>query len=68
MRWKGHFSAAALVRGARGDRVGFDEIHHLGAAGTELSSTDLARIGEALSRIKVQGDRYPARLAALVGR
>jgi len=24
-----------LVRGARGDRVGFDEIHHLGAAGTE---------------------------------
>jgi len=41
---------------------------NLGAAGIELSSTDLARIGEALSRIQVQGDRYPARLAALVGR
>jgi len=41
---------------------------NLGAAGIELSSTDLARIGVALSRIQVQGDRYPARLAALVGR
>jgi len=41
---------------------------NLGAAGIELSSTDLARIGEALSRIQVQGDRYPARLAALVDR
>ena len=41
---------------------------NLGAAEIELSSTDLARIGEALSRIQVQGDRYPARLAALVGR
>jgi aryl-alcohol dehydrogenase-like predicted oxidoreductase len=41
---------------------------NLGAAGIELSSTDLSRIGEALARIQVQGDRYPARLAALVGR
>jgi len=41
---------------------------NLGAAGIELTSTDLARIGEALSCIQVQGERYPARLAALVGR
>ncbi len=41
---------------------------NLGAAGIELTSTDLARIGDALSRIQVQGDRYSARLAALVGR
>jgi aryl-alcohol dehydrogenase-like predicted oxidoreductase len=41
---------------------------NLGAAGLELTSMDLARIGDALSRIQVQGDRYPARLAALVGR
>jgi aryl-alcohol dehydrogenase-like predicted oxidoreductase len=41
---------------------------NLGAPGIELSSTDLSRIGEALARIQVQGDRYPARLAALVGR
>jgi aryl-alcohol dehydrogenase-like predicted oxidoreductase len=41
---------------------------NLGAAGIELAAADLARIGEALARIQVQGDRYPARLAALVGR
>ena len=41
---------------------------NLGAAGIELTSADLARIGEALVRIKVQGDRYPAHLAALAGR
>ena len=41
---------------------------NLGAAGIELTSADLARIGEALVRVQVQGDRYPARLAALVGR
>jgi aryl-alcohol dehydrogenase-like predicted oxidoreductase len=41
---------------------------NLGATGIELAAADLARIGEALARIQVQGDRYPARLAALVGR
>jgi hypothetical protein len=41
---------------------------NLGAAGIELTGKDLSRIGEALARIEVQGDRYPARLAALVGR
>jgi aryl-alcohol dehydrogenase-like predicted oxidoreductase len=41
---------------------------NLGAAGLELTARDLSRIGEALARIEVQGDRYPPRLAALVGR
>jgi aryl-alcohol dehydrogenase-like predicted oxidoreductase len=41
---------------------------NLGAAEIALSSTDLSRIGEALARVQVQGDRYPPRLAALVGR
>jgi pyridoxine 4-dehydrogenase len=41
---------------------------NLGAARIELAAADLARIEEALARIQVQGDRYPARLAALVGR
>jgi aryl-alcohol dehydrogenase-like predicted oxidoreductase len=41
---------------------------NLGAAGLELTPADLARIGEALARIQVQGERYPPRLAALVGR
>jgi pyridoxine 4-dehydrogenase len=41
---------------------------NLGAAGIALAAADLARIGEALARIQVHGDRYPARLAALVGR
>jgi aryl-alcohol dehydrogenase-like predicted oxidoreductase len=41
---------------------------NLGAARIELSGADLARIGAALARVQVQGDRYPARLAALVGR
>ncbi len=41
---------------------------NLGAAALELSPGDLDRIHEALGRIKVQGDRYPAHLAARVGR
>ncbi|HSM93267.1 MAG TPA: aldo/keto reductase [Anaeromyxobacteraceae bacterium] len=41
---------------------------NLGAAAIELGEEELARIGEALARIPVQGDRYPPRLAALVGR
>ena len=38
------------------------------AAALELTADDLRRIEDALARIQVQGDRYPARLAALVGR
>jgi len=41
---------------------------NLGAAPLELGSDDLARIGAALAAVQVQGERYPARLAALVGR
>ena len=38
------------------------------AAAIELSTEDLKKIGNALSRIQVQGDRYPAHLAARVGK
>jgi aryl-alcohol dehydrogenase-like predicted oxidoreductase len=41
---------------------------NLGAAAIELTSDDLDRIEKALSNIKVQGDRYPAHLAARAGR
>jgi pyridoxine 4-dehydrogenase len=41
---------------------------NVGAAAVELTSSDLARIGEALARIQVQGDRYPAHLASRAGR
>jgi aryl-alcohol dehydrogenase-like predicted oxidoreductase len=41
---------------------------NLGAAAIELTDDDLRRIEEALSNIKVQGDRYPAHLAARAGR
>jgi len=40
----------------------------LRAAGLELAKGDLRQIGEALARIKVQGDRYPPHLAARTGR
>jgi aryl-alcohol dehydrogenase-like predicted oxidoreductase len=39
-----------------------------GAAAINLTSEDLRRISEALAQIKIQGDRYPAQLAALTGR
>jgi aryl-alcohol dehydrogenase-like predicted oxidoreductase len=39
-----------------------------GAASIDLTSEDLRQIGEALAQIKVQGERYPAQLAALTGR
>jgi aryl-alcohol dehydrogenase-like predicted oxidoreductase len=39
-----------------------------GAASVELTPGDLSRIGEALSSIKIIGDRYPAHLQALVDR
>jgi aryl-alcohol dehydrogenase-like predicted oxidoreductase len=38
------------------------------AAAVELTSDDLREISDALTRIKVQGDRYPAHLAARAGR
>jgi len=41
---------------------------NLGAAGVELTPDDLRDIDGALSKITVQGDRYPAHLAARVGR
>jgi aryl-alcohol dehydrogenase-like predicted oxidoreductase len=41
---------------------------NIGAAELELAPEDLRRVGDALSRIKVQGDRYPAHLAATVGK
>jgi aryl-alcohol dehydrogenase-like predicted oxidoreductase len=51
---------------------GTTKLHRLqenvGAAALELTGADLHRIGEALARITVQGDRYPAHLAARAGR
>jgi aryl-alcohol dehydrogenase-like predicted oxidoreductase len=41
---------------------------NVGAAAVELTSEDLRRIGDALAKITVQGDRYPAHLAARAGR
>jgi aryl-alcohol dehydrogenase-like predicted oxidoreductase len=41
---------------------------NLGAAAVELTADDLRQIGESLAAIKVEGDRYPAHLAARVGR
>ena len=41
---------------------------NLGAADVELKPEDLAGIAEVLAAIKVEGARYPARLAALTGR
>jgi aryl-alcohol dehydrogenase-like predicted oxidoreductase len=38
------------------------------AAAIELGAGDLSAIGDALANIKVHGDRYPAHLAATVGR
>jgi aryl-alcohol dehydrogenase-like predicted oxidoreductase len=41
---------------------------NIGAAAIGLTSDDLRRIGDALTHIQVQGDRYPAHLAARAGR
>jgi aryl-alcohol dehydrogenase-like predicted oxidoreductase len=41
---------------------------NLNSANVELVQADLSEIGEELSKISVQGDRYPAHLQALVGR
>ncbi len=51
---------------------GTTKLHRLkenvGAAAVELTTEDLRRIGDALAQITVQGDRYPASLAARTGR
>lgn len=41
---------------------------NLGAATVELTAADLGQIEEALAQVQVQGERYPAQLAALVGK
>jgi len=41
---------------------------NIGAAAITLTAADLQHIGAALAEIEVQGDRYPAHLAARVGR
>jgi aryl-alcohol dehydrogenase-like predicted oxidoreductase len=41
---------------------------NVGAAAVELTSDDLREIEAVLSRVEVQGDRYPAHLQARVGR
>jgi aryl-alcohol dehydrogenase-like predicted oxidoreductase len=51
---------------------GTTKLHRLeenvGATAVSLNAADLKRIGEALASIEVQGDRYPAHLAARVGK
>jgi aryl-alcohol dehydrogenase-like predicted oxidoreductase len=51
---------------------GTTKLHRLkenvAAAAVELTPDDLRQIGEALADIKVQGDRYPAHLAARTGK
>jgi aryl-alcohol dehydrogenase-like predicted oxidoreductase len=41
---------------------------NVGGADVELSPEDLRRIGEALAQVQVQGERYPAHLAARSGK
>jgi aryl-alcohol dehydrogenase-like predicted oxidoreductase len=41
---------------------------NVAGTGVELTEDDLRRINDALAHIKVQGDRYPAHLAARAGR
>ena len=41
---------------------------NLGAANVELRATDLSEIDNAVSKIEVQGVRYPERLAQMVAR
>jgi aryl-alcohol dehydrogenase-like predicted oxidoreductase len=41
---------------------------NVGAAEVQLTSDDLRQIGDALASIKVEGDRYPAHLAARAGK
>jgi aryl-alcohol dehydrogenase-like predicted oxidoreductase len=41
---------------------------NIGSAGIELTGDDLRRIGEALTEVQIQGDRYPAHLAKRTGK
>jgi hypothetical protein len=41
---------------------------NLGALAVELTPVELRSIEEAVSRVPVQGERYPAHLQKLVGR
>jgi aryl-alcohol dehydrogenase-like predicted oxidoreductase len=41
---------------------------NLGAANVQLSEADLAEIAQTLSEVQVEGARYPAALASMVGR
>jgi aryl-alcohol dehydrogenase-like predicted oxidoreductase len=41
---------------------------NIGATTVELTAADLGEIDSASSKIKVQGDRYPAHLEQLTGR
>jgi aryl-alcohol dehydrogenase-like predicted oxidoreductase len=41
---------------------------NIGGADIELAPDDLRKIGDALAQIQVQGDRYPAHLAARASR
>jgi aryl-alcohol dehydrogenase-like predicted oxidoreductase len=41
---------------------------NIGAAAIELNQNELRQIEEILAPVKVQGDRYPAHLAAIAGR
>jgi hypothetical protein len=41
---------------------------NVGAADVRLTSDDVRQIGDALARIKVEGDRYPPHLAARAGK
>jgi aryl-alcohol dehydrogenase-like predicted oxidoreductase len=41
---------------------------NIGAAEVELTPKELRQIGDTLSHIQVQGDRYPPQLKAMVGR
>jgi aryl-alcohol dehydrogenase-like predicted oxidoreductase len=48
--------------------IGFVAFSPLGTAAVELTAADPRLIADALGEIKVQGDRYPAHLAARVGK
>jgi aryl-alcohol dehydrogenase-like predicted oxidoreductase len=41
---------------------------NLGAASIQLTSDDLQHIGDALSKIAIEGDRYPEEVEALTNR
>ncbi len=43
-------------------------VENVAASAVELTADDLRNIGDALAQIQVQGDRYPAHLAARAGR